>query len=574
MRWPPKERRGERASPGATVAALKRVQRVPARAGPVARRRPSGEPPPLPRPVSRSTHALLACGAGVVLLWLALATTTGTRVITAGDLAVLRALARLRTDLLVDLMQAVEALGSSWTFRAVAWATLVALVVVRRFQHLVVVLAVFLVVPVVNGLVAVGLGRMRPAEVEILGSWDGYAHPSRPVAGLAVAATAAVFTLAPSGPWRTRAGWVAAAALGALVAARLLLAVDHPTDAAAALVTGVALPIVAFRLLTPDEAFPVSYRRGVRAHLELGGRRGEAIRAAVAGQLGLGVTAVEPFGLGSSAGSTPLRLVTDAPGSERQLFGKLYTSTHLWSDRWYKLARTVRYGRLEDERPFNAVRRLVEYEDHMLRVMRDAGLPTARAYGVVEITPDREYLLLTEFFPGAVHATEADVTDDTIDDALRAVRLLWDGGLAHRDIKPGNILVQDGRVLLIDVAFAEIRPTPWRQAVDLANMMLTLALCTTPERVYDRALRLFTADEISEAFAASRGVTIPSQLRALLRSREDDLIGRFRALAPHRPPVAIQHWSVRRVVLTASVLVAAVVTVLLVTVNLRLAGLL
>jgi hypothetical protein len=30
------------------------------------------------------------------------------------------------------------------------------------------------------------------------------------------------------------------------------------------------------------------------------------------------------------------------------------------------------------------VRRLVEYEDHLLRLMRDAGLPTPRPYGFVE----------------------------------------------------------------------------------------------------------------------------------------------------------------------------------------------
>ena len=68
------------------------------------------------------------------------------------------------------------------------------------------------------------------------------------------------------------------------------------------------------------------------------------------------------------------------------------------------------------------------------------------------------------------------------------MRTLWDAGIAHRDIKPSNLLVRDGKVLLIDVAFAAVRPTPWRQAVDLANMMLTLALSSTAEVVYERAL--------------------------------------------------------------------------------------
>jgi tRNA A-37 threonylcarbamoyl transferase component Bud32 len=365
-----------------------------------------------------------------------------------------------------------------------------------------------------------------------------------------------------------------AVAVAVLGSSRLLLAVDHPTDVLAAVVVGVLLPTVAFRLLTPTDAFPVTYRRGVRAHLDVGGRRGEAIRTALARQLGVEVTAVEPFQLGTSAGSTPLRLTTDGDGAPPELFGKLYASTHMWSDRWYKLGRTVRYGRLEDEHPFNTVRRLVEYEDHMLRVLGAAGLPTPAPYGIVEITPDREYLIVTEFFGGATHATADDVTDEVIDDALSSVRRMWDAGLAHRDIKPGNLLVRDGHVLLIDVAFAAVRPTPWRQAVDLANMMLTLALCTSAEQVYDRARRLFTPEEIGEAFAASRGVTIPAQLRSLLREDGRDLVTRFRALAPATPQVAIQRWSVRRAGLTLGVLVATALALTLLVANLQLAGLL
>jgi tRNA A-37 threonylcarbamoyl transferase component Bud32 len=311
----------------------------------------------------------------------------------------------------------------------------------------------------------------------------------------------------------------------------------------------------------------------VRAHLDVGGRRGDAIRTGLLRQDGLRVTGIAPVGLGSSAGSTPLRIVVDEGGHERQLFGKLYASTHMWSDRWYKLARTVRYGRLEDERPFNTVRRLVEYEDHMLRVFRDAGLPSPQPLGIVEITPEREYLILTDFLDGAVHVNEAEVSDDVIDGALRAVRRMWDAGLAHRDIKPGNVMVRDGRVSLIDVAFAEMRPTPWRQAVDLANTMLTLALSAPPERVYERALAEFAPEEIGEAFAASRGVTIPAQLRSLLRAQDKDLIARFCALAPPTPPVAIQRWTMRRVVLTVAVVAGVALAAALVAVNLRLAGL-
>ena len=51
----------------------------------------------------------------------------------------------------------------------------------------------------------------------------------------------------------------------------------------------------------------------------------------------------------------------------------------------------------------------------------------------------------------------------------------------------------------------EIRPSSWRQAVDLANMLLVLALRTDPDRDFDRALNSFTPEEIGEAFAAAQG---------------------------------------------------------------------
>jgi hypothetical protein len=191
----------------------------------------------------------------------------------------------------------------------------------------------------------------------------------------------------------------------------------------------------------------------------------------------------------------------------------------------------------------------VQYEDYALRLLRDSAIPTAKPYGIVEITPEREYLLVTEFFHGAVELGEADVDDEVIDQGLRLIRKLWDAGVAHRDIKPGNIMVRARKLLLIDVFFVQVRPSPWRQAVDLGNMMLVLALRSDPQRVYRRALAYFTPDELAEAFAATRGVASPAQLRAFMRRDARDLLGAFRALAPPRRPIVLQRWSARRIFL-------------------------
>ena len=114
--------------------------------------------------------------------------------------------------------------------------------------------------------------------------------------------------------------------------------------------------------------------------------------------------------------------------------------------------------------------------------------------------------------------------------------------------------MRDGRVYLIDPFFVQVRPSPWRQAVDLANMMLVLAVRSDPNRVYQHALKYFTPDEIGEAFAATRGVASPTQLRTAMKEDGRDLLSSFRELAPERRRIAIQRWNPRRFMLALVVL--------------------
>jgi tRNA A-37 threonylcarbamoyl transferase component Bud32 len=311
----------------------------------------------------------------------------------------------------------------------------------------------------------------------------------------------------------------------------------------------------AYRWFAPNDVSPVTYRRGKTAHLDATGRRGEAIRAAVLDQLGFRVLDIVPIGLAGSGGSTPLRLtLATEDGSKRYAFAKLYARNHVRADRWYKLGRQILYGALEDETPFGTVRRFVEYEDYTLRLMQDYDLGTPEPLGVVEITPEREYMIVMEFFHGALELGDAEVDESIVEQGLLLVRRLWESGLAHRDIKPANLMVQETNLRLIDVFFVQVRPSPWRQAVDLANMMLVLALRSDAATVYRLALQWFSPEEIAEAFAATRGVASPTQLRSMMKQDGRDLIAEFRALAPHREPVRIQRWSVRRLLLTVWVL--------------------
>jgi tRNA A-37 threonylcarbamoyl transferase component Bud32/membrane-associated phospholipid phosphatase len=522
-------------------------------------RRPTGAPPPLPHPITISTTAWLILGAVALAgAFLASQHTPWLRIDDRASTWVLRLLAGIRTPWLTDAANGINGAGSGWGATALGLSVVALTMAFRRWRHLLVFLGSVLFLEIAGTSIYFGLSRPRPYGVTIIGSWGGYSGVSPSAAVLTIFLMGAVYCLAVPGRPRTYTKAAVAVVVAVFCLARLYLGVDHPSDALLAVAFAVAIAVTAFRYFTPNEAFPVAYRRGNTAHVDVTGRRGQAIRQAVRDQLGLTVTEIKPVGLESSAGSTPLRLRVEG-SPEEFVFAKLYTKGHVRADRWYKLWRTILYGSLEDEHPFQTVRRLVEYEDYALRLLQDIGVRTARPYGIVEITPEREYMLVTEFHTGAVEIGEADVDDTVIDQGLQLTRTLWDAGIAHRDIKPGNLMVRSGELLLIDVAFVQVRPSPWRQAVDLGNMMLVLAVRTDPQRVYRRALAYFTEAELAEAFAATRGVASPTQLRAFMKRHPRDLLGEFRALAPQRPPIALQRWNIRRVALAVAML--AIITV-------------
>ena len=447
--------------------------------------------------------------------------------------------------------------GSGWGATAVGLSVVALTMAFRRWRHLLIFGCSLAFLELAGFWINRELTRPRPYGVPIIAGWAGYSAPALPAGILTTLLIGIAYCLVVPGRPRSCAKAAIAVVVTVFCLACVYLAVDHVDDLFLGVALGVAVPVSAFRFFTPNEVVPVAYRRGNTAHVDVTGRRGEAIRLGVRDQLGLTVTEITPVGLESSAGSTPLRLRVGS-GPQDYLFAKLYTKGHVRADRWYKIWRTILYGSLEDEHPFQTVRRLAEYEDYALRLLQDVGIGVARPYGIVEITPEREYMVVTEYFEGAAEIGGADVDDQLIDQGLLLIRTLWDAGIAHRDIKPGNLMVRGGQLLLIDVAFVQVRPSPWRQAVDLGNMMLVLAVRTDPGRVYRRAQRYFTPAELAEAFSATRGVASPTQLRAFMKRDPRDLLAEFRALAPQRRPIVLQRWSLRRVSGAAAMLAVIV----------------
>ena len=266
-------------------------------------RRPTGAPPPLPHPITISMTAWLILGAVVLAAaFVAAQHTPWLRVDDRVSTWMLRQLAAIRTPWLTDVAKGINAAGSGWGATVLGLSVVALLMVFRRWRHLLVFIGIVLFLEQIGTLIYNGLSRPRPYGVQIIASWTGYASASPPVAVLTIFLMGVVYCLAVPGRPRsyTKAAVVAVVALFSL--ARLYLGVDHPGDVLLGATFAVAIAVTAFRFFTPNEAFPVVYRRGRSAHVDVTGQRGAAIRQAVRDQLGLNVAEIKPVGLESSAG--------------------------------------------------------------------------------------------------------------------------------------------------------------------------------------------------------------------------------------------------------------------------------
>lgn len=545
----------------------------------VSRIRPSGGPPPLPRSINKMTILGLTVSGIAVVLVLFSANDSLRDWLWIPELELMASIADNRTGWLTTLLDGFYDVVYVWAVPLLVWIPLAVLIITGRFRSAFTFFFGFLAAVLVVSILGDVILRPRPVGLDIIGRWEGFSHPDRKMAAVTAAATSFALHSVPHGSVRRWVKIVVAIAVGLFASSMVYLGVATPTSVIASVAIGFSIPQLSFRFLTPPELFPVMLRRGNMAHLEMTSERVNAIRSGIADQLGIGVKSAKPIGLDGSAGSTPLLLET-SPDNEfpPELFAKLYAGSHLRSDRLYKLGRTILYGRLEDEASFTSVRQLVQYEDYLALKLGLANIRTPLSMGIVELTPEREYVAVFEFLAGSQELGDVIESDglsvQIIEDGIEIVDQLWHAGLAHRDIKPSNLMVSpDGRLSVIDVAFAEVRPTRWRQSVDLGNMMMLLALGAPAQMVYDCALQRFTADEIADGLAAAHGVAVPTQLKTSLKAQREDVRVELRSLAPDRRRVRIQRWSFSRVLLAISLAAAVISSVGILLMSAHLAGL-
>jgi undecaprenyl-diphosphatase len=160
----------------------------------------------------------------------------------------------------------------------------------------------------------------------------------------------------------------------------------------------------------------------------------------------------------------------------RTAFVKVYARDSRDADLLYRGYRTLILRGPTDDHASLTLARDVEREALLLLLARQSGIESP-ALEVLTMLDDGSMVLAMEHIAGRrLDSLSADeLTTDVLDAVWREVAALHHARLAHRALRAANILVAGSRVVIIDFGFGEESASARLQAVDRAELLVSLA---------------------------------------------------------------------------------------------------
>jgi uncharacterized membrane protein YbhN (UPF0104 family) len=380
----------------------------------------------------------------------------------------------------------------------------------RRFRLLVgLVVAAGLAAATMVGILSLVGGEQPEALTARLArdSWlAGAGYPGPP---LIAAAAAAVVAASPwlSRPWR-RAAWTG---LLLVVAARLLTGTVLPMEVLLAIATGVtAGAAVLVTLGVPDRRIgPEEIAKALR-------HAGVPVTSASA-------AAVE------TKGSRPFVVVTEGG---RRLFVKALGADQRDADLLYRAYRAVRLRNVGDTRPAASLFHAVEHQALVGVMAERAGVRVPSVDRVVR-AGDGTVLLVMEWVDGSSlqELGGEEISDDLLRGLWTEVDLLHRARIAHRSLRAANVMVdRDGLPRVVDFSFSELDATDRQLALDVAELLASLAPVAGEDRAVSTAVEVLAAPGVAPAVPLLQPLALSASTRRAV-SRQDGLLTRTRARA-------------------------------------------
>jgi undecaprenyl-diphosphatase len=395
-------------------------------------------------------------------------------------------------------------------FAVVAVAAVAVALHKRRFRLLASLAGVAVLAgAVVAGIVLLAGGERPRALAAGAGQWPWLTGASLVGPVLLAAAVAGTVAAAPwlSRPWR-RTAW---AALWLAAVVRLITGTASPAEVVVAFAAGVTIGAGALVLFgVPDR------------------RIGPDGIAAALGSAGLPVTGVEPAPV-EAKGSRPFIAVA---GDGELLFIKVLGPDQRDADLLYRAYRFIRLREVGDTRPAASLIQAVEHQALAAVMAERAGVRVPAVRQMIK-TADGSALLAMERVDGSSldRTPEQDISDTMLRELWQQVDRLHRARIAHRSLRTANIVADRGsRPWIVDFSFSELGATPRQMALDVAELLASLAAMIGADKAVGGAAAVIGADGVAAAVPLLQPLALSAGTRRAI-ARHDGLLAQTRAAA-------------------------------------------
>jgi len=264
----------------------------------------------------------------------------------------------------------------------------------------------------------------------------------------------------------------------------------------------------------------------------------------------------------SGAGVEGSRLYEMVTRDDGQLDVVVFDRDQQAAGTFYRLYRLVRVRRQVARGVQLSVERTVERQALLSYATQDADVPTPRLRTVVRVGPEAA-VLAYEHCEGTTLAERGRCTDAELRCVWDTVTRLHAGHVAHRGLTAEHIMfTPDGQVMLLDPGDGDVAASELQVRLDLAQLILELALYVGPEKSAQLAVEKVGADALAGVVPLLQPVALVRSTRHALRRRRDVLPALRKALQTAVPsdevvPVQLERIRARTLVtLVASVAAA------------------
>jgi uncharacterized membrane protein YbhN (UPF0104 family) len=362
---------------------------------------------------------------------------------------------------------------------------------------------------VVTGIIDIAGGQRPRALAAGAGPWPWLTGASLLGPALSAAAVAWAVAAAPwlARPWR-RAAWIT---LWLAAAVWLITGTASPMEVVLAFAAGVTAGAGALVLFgVPDR------------------RIGPAEIATALGSAGLPVARVAPAAV-AAKGSRPF---TAAGEDGRRLFIKVLGSDQRDADLLYRAYRSIRLRDIGDTRPAASLIQAAEHQALVAMMAERAGATVPAVRQVIK-TADGSALLAMDRVDGrSLDLIPAQRVDEAMIRALwTQVDVLHRARIAHRSLRGANVVV-DGtaRPWIVDFSFAELGATPRQIALDVAELLASLAVIAGADRAVAGASAVIGPDRVAAAVPLLQPLALSAGTRRAM-ARHDGLLTQTRQAA-------------------------------------------